>query len=146
MVNKVSKPKSYDTWVLKYGPGVIRDPDVIAESFNNFFKTKIDDLKANIDKDFVGDPLFKLKEDWYKKRKTNVINAFSLKPTNIKSVRKGAIIRTRGTCSTFQSVSVVSANVPCTHYVHRHVLAIFIAKENIWQFSAKIGFFRLFAL
>ena len=37
-------------------------------------------------------------------------------------VKLGAIIRTWGTCSTLQSVSVFSANVPCTYYAHRLVL------------------------
>ena len=33
----------------------------------------------------------------------------------------GAMKRGRGTCSTFQSFLLISANVPCTDYVHRHI-------------------------
>ena len=32
--------------------------------------------------------------------------------------------RSRGTCSTFQSFLLISANVPCTYYVHRPVQSV----------------------
>ena len=36
-------------------------------------------------------------------------------------LKMGAIIRGRGACGMFQSVSFFSANVPCTYYIHRHI-------------------------
>ena len=33
----------------------------------------------------------------------------------------GAIIRGRGTCGTFQTISGFKPNVPCTYYVHRYI-------------------------
>ena len=35
--------------------------------------------------------------------------------------RKAAMKRGQGMCSTFQSFPVISANVPCTYYVHRDI-------------------------
>ena len=43
--------------------------------------------------------------------------------TFLSEKKSGAIKKTRGTWSTFQSVSVFSANIPCTYYVHRHLRA-----------------------
>ena len=35
--------------------------------------------------------------------------------------RKGGILRGKGTCGMCQSFPVISANVPCTYYVHRDI-------------------------
>ena len=58
----------------------------------------------------------------------------------IYAVKQGAIKRTQGTCSTFQSVSVFSANVPCTYYVHRHIQKITLfCIVNFYHFSINMS-------
>ena len=60
-----------------------RNSQDIADKFNDFFVEKIVNLKANIDKDFVSDPLSKLKE---KQKDSNL--RFSLKTVQTKTVSK----------------------------------------------------------
>ena len=58
VVNEVVKPKKDNEWSIKTDSNCITsDPQEVADIFNNFFIKKVDDLKANIDKDFVSDPL-----------------------------------------------------------------------------------------
>ena len=47
---------------IKANDGESRDSQVIANCFNDFFVTKIENLKSNIDKNLIEDPLQKLKE------------------------------------------------------------------------------------
>ena len=55
--------------------------------FNVFFKTKIDSLKENIDKDYVEDSIGKLRKDWNKKPDRP---KFSLKQVTEQTVLKAA--------------------------------------------------------
>ena len=49
-------------WNIEVNGEKISDEFQIAEMFNKFFVSKIETLKAGIDKDFVEDPLSKLRE------------------------------------------------------------------------------------
>ena len=48
-------------WELKEDNMMIDDEQVIANTFNSFFIDKISNLKDNIDKSFIEDPLRRLK-------------------------------------------------------------------------------------
>ena len=53
----IINPKKENSWSMKIENEIIEDHQQIADEFNNFFVKKIEDLKANIDKDNVTDPL-----------------------------------------------------------------------------------------
>ena len=63
VVKDVASPKSNDNWSIKNESGnVVSYHLEIANMFNLFFITKINTLKENIDKDYVEEPVDKLKE------------------------------------------------------------------------------------
>ena len=61
------------------------DEQIIADAFNEFFVSKINTLKSNIDVGLVEEPLEKLKEKMSKKPK---VKPFSLKAVSLKQVSK----------------------------------------------------------
>ena len=60
VINDVTNLKSNESWCLKTEKGETSGKNIIAETFNNFFKTKIDLLKNNIDDNLKEDPLAKI--------------------------------------------------------------------------------------
>ena len=48
VVNDVIQPKKENDWSLKEGDKLIKDEQMIADTFNKFFIEKIEDLKKNI--------------------------------------------------------------------------------------------------
>ena len=70
MVNDITKPRNETNWKLEENGEEIEDEKETAHSFNNYFIEKIEKLKENIDKDFVEEPLEKLKKKW--KGKTTI--------------------------------------------------------------------------
>ena len=67
VVNEVLQPKKENEWQLKEGSTTITEEQIIANTFNKFFVDKIEDLKANIDPEYVEDPLTRLKKKMNKK-------------------------------------------------------------------------------
>ena len=86
-INDVTKPKGNVSWSIELNDVEITDLDTIADSFNNYFKSKIDILKDNIDKELKEDPLAKIKEN-QKKQSNQQKKSFNLKLTNEKEVSK----------------------------------------------------------
>ena len=83
VVNEVIKPKKENEWSIKKDDNTITsNHEEISNIFNTFFVKKVEDLKSNIDKDFVSDPLEILnaepKKDLF----------FDLKPISQKHLRK----------------------------------------------------------
>ena len=74
VVDDVLPPRKENEWLLKEGDKLIKDKQQIADTFNTFFIDKIEDLKANIDPEFIEDPLARLEA---KLKKKNLI--FKLK-------------------------------------------------------------------
>ena len=61
IVTEVIKPKKENEWTIQKENGLpTSDHQEVADIFNVFFIKKVEDLKANIDKDFVMDPIGKL--------------------------------------------------------------------------------------
>ena len=68
-------------------------------------------------------------------------NLFFLQNDLLKLVIMGAMKQGQGTCRTFLSFPVISANVPCTYHVHRYILRGVYAMKfwprkylySIWQ-------------
>ena len=60
ITKEISNPRNETSWKLKTDNGTTDDHQKIADEFNKFFVDKIVNLKANIDKDYVEDPLSKL--------------------------------------------------------------------------------------
>ena len=61
IATEVIKPRKENEWSLKKdNDSVTSDLQEVADIFNNFFIQKVQDLKANIDKEFVEDPLINL--------------------------------------------------------------------------------------
>ena len=87
IVNEVTKPRSDCEWKLKTSTGITEDEQEIANTFNQFFIQKIEDLKTGINPQMIEDPLGKLRE----KMKDNK-QEFSLKTVTqlkvAKSLRK----------------------------------------------------------
>ena len=67
VVNDVIKPKKENEWMLKEEEKEIKDEQIIADTFNKFFIDKIDALKANIDQEYIEDPLERLEAKLKKK-------------------------------------------------------------------------------
>ena len=63
MTNEVLNPKSESEWIIlnKEGTPIKKEPE-IAELFNEFFITKVEELKKGIDPTKIEDPLKRLKE------------------------------------------------------------------------------------
>ena len=84
IANEVMNPRSEVSWKIEKKPGVVITEDVdIAETFNEFFTDKIDQLKKNIDPSLVSEPLLKLRERM--KHKTNKLE---FKTVTQKQLRK----------------------------------------------------------
>ena len=84
VVNDITKPNNNSKWKLKNDKGEdIEDEKEIAETFNSFFVTKIENLKATIDESIKDDPLKLLK----KKVENKNLN-FCLKTVTVKTVTK----------------------------------------------------------
>ena len=81
VINEVTNPKKEETWKLKEGEETIEDEEKIAEIFNKYFVDKIENLKDNIDQEYVKNPTEKLKE---KMKEKNL--KFSLKTVTEKQV------------------------------------------------------------
>ena len=63
VAKEVMDPRSEVSWKIEKKPGVVITDDLdIAETFNEFFTDKIDQLKKNIDPSLVTDPLERLRE------------------------------------------------------------------------------------
>ena len=83
VVKDVTNPKSNSTIRLLEEGKIVEDEKEVADIFNNFFVTKISDLKDNIDSSKVEDPLTRLK----KKIESKNLK-FSLKTVSEKKVLK----------------------------------------------------------
>ena len=57
IVNDITNPKCDKKWILEEQGVTIEDDQEVAEVFNDFFITKIRDLKANIDQNKIEDPI-----------------------------------------------------------------------------------------
>ena len=91
VVNSVNNPKRNDDWCIQTEKGETNDKQIIADTFNLFFKNKIELLKKNIDKDLVEDPLARIKEKMSqnKKKEWNKFSFTLLKETDvIKAMKK----------------------------------------------------------
>ena len=57
-MNEVVKPKKENEWVIKTDDdSLTSDHNIIADIFNDHFVKKVENLKSNIDKEYVTDPL-----------------------------------------------------------------------------------------
>ena len=84
MAKDILSPKNdSNSWSLKTENETITDPERIANSFIEFFVEKISQLKENINKEEIEDPLKRLK-----KKKSNNNLAFSIKKVDRKSLKK----------------------------------------------------------
>ena len=84
MVNDITNPTTKRTWKIEDDiDGTLEDAKLIAEKFNNFFVTKIENLKANIDSSIKEDPLQHLA-----KKMENKNLKFALKTVTVKAVKK----------------------------------------------------------
>ena len=63
-INDILKPErmACNHWKIKVNDRYIEEPDILANEFNKFFKTKVETLAEGIKKDSKIDPLEKLKE------------------------------------------------------------------------------------
>ena len=83
IANEVNNPKSQPNWRLDINGKKIESEEEIAECFNDYFVDKIQKLKENIDPEYIGDPLAKLK----KKHENNVCK-FALKQVSPNKLTK----------------------------------------------------------
>ena len=83
MTSHVNNPKSQPNWRLDINGKKIESEEEIAECFNDYFVDKIQKLKENIDPEYIGDPLAKLK----KKHENNVCK-FALKQVSPNKLTK----------------------------------------------------------
>ena len=84
VVNDIIKPKNQAPITIRTtDTGDITDEKEVAEAFNKFFIDKISNLKANIDPNYIKDPLTKIEE---KVRHKNL--KFKIKPVSVKMVQK----------------------------------------------------------
>ena len=67
VVNDVIQPKKENEWVLREDDVIIKEELIIADTFNKHFIDKIEVLKANIDPEYVEDPLQRLEAKMKKK-------------------------------------------------------------------------------
>ena len=68
--------------ILKTEDGITHDKEVIANTFNKLFVTKIENLKENIDDSLKEDPIVRLKESM-----KNNKSSFRIKQTNEKQLK-----------------------------------------------------------
>ncbi len=61
IVKEIANPRTDKQWMLKENCREIREEEEIAEVFNEFFISKITNLRANIGREYVKDPLKKLR-------------------------------------------------------------------------------------
>ena len=87
VINDVTSPKSNLSWCIKTGDTEITDHLDIANSFNEYFITKIENLKKNIVATLVEDPNSRIKKDIQENKKHHN-RSFTLKRTNEKEVKK----------------------------------------------------------
>ena len=85
IVKEVTNPKKNSEWTINTESGPSNDEKIIADTFNSYFVTKIEELKKGIDKSYVIDPLEKMKE---KKVGMKKQSDFELKPVSQKTVEK----------------------------------------------------------
>ena len=83
VVNDITKPHSKTKIILKTQDGDITEDLDVATKLNKYFFDKIENLKANIDPEYIEDPLAKTKE---KVKNKNL--RFSLKRVTLKEVGK----------------------------------------------------------
>ena len=83
VVNDIMKPQSNTKIILKSAERDITEDTDVATKFNKYFVDKIENLKAQIDPDFIEDPLAKSKE-----KVKNMNLKFSLKRLTLKGVAK----------------------------------------------------------
>ena len=83
ITNEVTNPRKENEWKIKIKEEIISDEMIIANAFNDFFVTKIQKLKDSIDKDYIEDPLKKVRT----KMKPNN-SKFSLKKITQKQLKK----------------------------------------------------------
>ena len=80
---KWSDQKKENEWTIRNEDGTTTsDHQEVADIFNNFFIKKVKDLKSNIDKDYIMDPLDKLNSQ----KKTE--KTFGIKPVSQKQLLK----------------------------------------------------------
>ena len=60
VINDVTNPKNNTSWCIKIGDVEHTDHKFISDSFNNYFKTKIETLKDNIDGTLIEDPMARI--------------------------------------------------------------------------------------
>ena len=106
---------------------VIKDEQIIADTFNKFFIDKIENLKANIDPEYVEDPLTRL-EAKMKKKNLN----FKMKKINHKQllliVKKINIKKSAGVDGLSQEQLIQGAQVlavPLTVLYNKSIEAVF---------------------
>ena len=83
VVNEVIAPRVKSQWELNEDGLMIKEEQEIANTFNKFFVSKIQNLRTNINQNYVEDPLEKLRKKMVKK---NI--KFSLKTVSEKKVYK----------------------------------------------------------
>ena len=83
ITKEVTNPRKENEWKIKIKEEIISDEMIIANAFNDFFVTKIQKLKDSIDKDYIEDPLKKVRT----KMKPNN-SKFSLKKITQKQLKK----------------------------------------------------------
>ena len=83
IVKEVSSPNGEKKWTLEENGELIEEESKISKLFNNFFITKIQDIKANIDQTKVENPYTKLEEKMKQKKLK-----FSLSQVSAKTVEK----------------------------------------------------------
>ena len=81
ITKEITNPSSNSNWSMLIDQKVTEDPETIANAFNTFFIKKVEDIKENIDKALVKDPLEKLANQM----KNNKAK-FNLKPINLKDL------------------------------------------------------------
>lgn len=83
IVKESTAPNKETAWKLKEGENVVEDESEIADIFHNHFISKIASLKEGIDKEYIKEPLKKLKQ-----KMTGRNLKFELKQVSEKVVKK----------------------------------------------------------
>ena len=123
VVNDIVKPNGDSNWKLKEEGKIIEDEKEIAETMNDFFVNKIEDLKVKIDDTLKSDPLEQLKK---KVERKNL--KFSLKTVSVKAVtkimKKMKKKKSSGTDGVTQECLLTGSDVlavPLTHIINTSI-------------------------
>ena len=120
VVNGIINPKTEPSWKLNEDGNDVTDEKDIAESFNNFFVSKTDGIKAKIDNTIKDDPLIRLKKKVENKNLKFLLKTVSVK-TVTKIMKKMKKKKSAGTDGVTQECLLMGVDVvaePLTHIIN----------------------------